>query len=51
MLYTLTAPLLDPIRRMLPRMGGLDLSPLVLLVLAQIAMMVLNHLVFTTFGA
>lgn len=50
-LYTLTAPLLDPIRRMLPRMGGLDLSPLVLLVLAQIAMMVLNHLVFTTFGA
>ena len=50
-LYTLTAPLLDPIRRMLPRMGGLDLSPLVLLVIAQIAMMVLNHLVFTTFGA
>ncbi|MFV0282375.1 MAG: YggT family protein [Castellaniella sp.] len=50
-LYTLTAPLLDPIRRMLPRMGGLDLSPLVLLVLAQIAMMVVNHMAFTTFGA
>jgi len=49
-LYTLTAPLLDPIRRALPRMGGLDLSPLVLLVIAQIAMMILNHLAFTTFG-
>jgi YggT family protein len=49
-LYTLTAPLLDPIRRVLPRMGGLDLSPLVLLVIAQIAMMVLQHMAFSIFG-
>lgn len=49
-LYTLTAPLLDPIRRILPRMGGLDLSPLVLLVVAQVVMMILNHLAFSTFG-
>lgn len=49
-LYTLTAPLLDPIRRALPRLGGLDLSPLVLLVIAQIAMMVVQHLAFSTFG-
>lgn len=49
-LYTLTAPLLDPIRRALPRMGGLDLSPLVLLVIAQVAMMVLQHLAFSVFG-
>ncbi len=49
-LYTLTAPLLDPIRRALPRMGGLDLSPLVLLVIAQIAMMVVQHLAFSAFG-
>ncbi|WP_322995618.1 YggT family protein [Castellaniella sp.] len=49
-LFTLTAPLLDPIRRILPRMGGLDLSPLVLLVIAQIVMMILNHLAFTAFG-
>lgn len=47
-LYTLTAPLLDPIRKILPRMGGLDLSPLVLLVIAQIIMMVLNHLTYST---
>ncbi|MFT0533228.1 YggT family protein [Castellaniella hirudinis] len=49
-LFTLTAPLLDPIRRILPRMGGLDLSPLVLLVVAQVAMMILNHLAFTAFS-
>jgi YggT family protein len=30
-LGTLTEPLLAPIRRILPDMGGLDLSPLVLL--------------------
>ncbi len=30
-LYNLTEPLLRPIRRVLPAMGGLDLSPIVLL--------------------
>lgn len=49
-LHTLTAPLLDPIRRIMPNLGGLDLSPLVLLVLAQVAMMVLQHLSFSLFG-
>lgn len=45
-LHTLTAPLLDPIRRIMPNLGGLDLSPLVLLVLAQIAMMIVQRLSF-----
>ena len=49
-LHTLTAPLLDPIRRILPNLGGLDLSPLVLLVLAQVAMMFLQHFSFSLFG-
>lgn len=49
-LHTLTAPLLDPIRRLLPNTGGLDFSPLVLLVLAQVGMMLLQHLSFTLFG-
>lgn len=40
----LCAPLLRPVRRVLPLMGGLDLSPLVLLVLLQVALMVLAHL-------
>lgn len=31
-LYRLTEPVLAPIRRVLPPMGGLDLSPMVLLI-------------------
>lgn len=42
-LYRLTAPMLEPIRRRLPTLGGIDLSPLVLLVLAQIGLMVLGR--------
>ena len=30
-IYRLTEPLLEPIRRMLPTLGGLDLSPMVLI--------------------
>ena len=32
-LYKLTEPALRPIRRLLPNMGGLDLSPIVLILL------------------
>jgi len=49
-LQTLTAPLLDPIRRIMPNLGGLDLSPLVLLILAQIAMMVVGRINFGLLG-
>ena len=40
----LVAPLLTPIRRLLPLIGGIDLSPLVLLVILQIAAIVLGSL-------
>jgi YggT family protein len=40
----LCAPPLKPIRRILPLVGGVDLSPLVLLVLLQIASILLGHL-------
>lgn len=50
LLHTLTAPLLNPIRRFMPNLGGLDLSPLVLLILAQVAIMVLQRLAFSLFG-
>lgn len=40
----LCEPVLRPVRRILPSLGGVDLSPLVLLVLLQVAMMVLGHL-------
>ncbi|TFY96490.1 YggT family protein [Ramlibacter rhizophilus] len=38
----LCAPLLRPFRRMVPLVGGIDLSPLVLLLLLQVAGIVLN---------
>ncbi len=40
----LVAPPLTPIRRLVPLVGGIDLSPLVLLVLLQVASIVLGHL-------
>ncbi|MFL6695342.1 MAG: YggT family protein [Ramlibacter sp.] len=38
----LCAPLLRPIRRVIPLVGGIDLSPLVLLVLLQVVSMLLT---------
>ena len=40
----LTRPFLAPIRRFVPIMGGIDLSPLVLLVLLQLLFILLDHL-------
>ena len=41
LLARLTEPLLTPLRRVVPAIGGVDLSALVLLVLLQIGMMIL----------
>jgi YggT family protein len=42
LLNRLVAPPLAPIRKVLPLVGGVDLSPLVLLVMLQIAALVLG---------
>ncbi|KQP14328.1 YggT family protein [Pseudorhodoferax sp. Leaf267] len=42
-LNRLVAPVLRPLRRIVPMVGGMDLTPLVLLVLLQIAGIVLQH--------
>lgn len=44
-LYRLTEPLLAPIRRVLPMMGGIDLSPVVLILL----LVFLKNLIFEYF--
>lgn len=44
LLQRLVSPLLMPVRRVVPLVGGVDLSPLVLLVLLQIGSIVLGHL-------
>ena len=41
-LYQLTEPLYRPIRRVLPNMGGVDLSPLVVLVILYFIWYLLN---------
>ena len=44
MFDALTRPLLRPFRRLIPPVGGVDLSPLALLLLLQVALMVLARL-------
>ena len=39
--YQLTRPLLDPIRRIVPTISGIDLSPLVVILLLQVVLMLL----------
>ncbi len=53
LLYQLTAPFLEPLRRVLPRMGGIDLSPILLFVIVQVLLMVVTRLAvtMTMFGA
>jgi YggT family protein len=42
--YRLTEPLLQPVRRILPPMSGLDFSPLIVLIAAQVLRMVLINI-------
>lgn len=42
-LFRVTEPVLRPIRRILPDMGGLDLSPLILLLLLQVFRVFFNR--------
>jgi YggT family protein len=46
----LTAPLLRPIQRVMPRLGGFDMSPLVLFLIAQILLMIIARLSVGVFG-
>ncbi|MCY1537430.1 YGGT family protein [compost metagenome] len=49
LLQALTDPMLNPIRRILPR-TSIDFSPLVLLIVAQIVLMVLARLSYGLMG-
>lgn len=46
MLYQLTEPLLAPIRRRMPTMGGLDLSPIVLLLLIFLVQRIIAYYIY-----
>jgi YggT family protein len=43
LLTQITSPLLAPIRRMVPLLGGMDLSPVIILVVVQVLEMLLVH--------
>jgi YggT family protein len=45
-LYRLTEPVYRPIRQFLPNLGGLDLSPLVVLIIIWFAEMELEQLAY-----
>lgn len=51
-LLQLTAPLLNPLRRVVPTLGGIDLSPLVLLVIVEVLLMIVTRITVsvTMFG-
>jgi YggT family protein len=44
-LYRATEPLLRPIRRILPNFGGMDVSPIVLLIIIWLIRMELDNLI------
>jgi YggT family protein len=46
----LTAPLYRPIRRVLPDFGGIDFSPLVILILIQVIKKLLAGVVLQSYG-
>ena len=43
-LYRITEPALRPIRNLLPNLGGIDISPIILILLLQAARMLLGEL-------
>ena len=47
-LYRLTEPLLRPLRRMLPNLGGVDISPVILLLLLFFLRSLLAEYVFSS---
>jgi YggT family protein len=42
-LFQLTAPFLNPLRRVVPNLGGIDLSPILLFVIVQVLLMIVTR--------
>jgi YggT family protein len=50
-LYRITEPALRPIRRILPNLGGIDVSPLVLILVIIFAQKILGNILVSLAGA
>ena len=46
-LYRITEPALRPVRNLLPNLGGIDISPIIVILLLQAARMLLGELEFS----
>jgi YggT family protein len=46
-LYRITEPALRPIRNLLPNLGGIDISPIIVILLLQAARMLLGEIEFS----
>jgi YggT family protein len=45
-LYRITEPVLAPIRRMLPSLGGLDISPIILILIIMFIQRVITYYIY-----
>ncbi|MDR7487074.1 MAG: YggT family protein [Armatimonadota bacterium] len=45
--WRFTSPVLDPVRRLLPPVAGLDLSPIVAILLLQLLVVLLREVLFS----
>jgi len=48
--FKITEPALDPIRRMMPNLGGIDISPILLIIAIYFVQDVLHRLMFKFYG-
>ncbi|MCK9328403.1 MAG: YggT family protein [Candidatus Cloacimonetes bacterium] len=48
LLIQITEPVLDPIRRIMPNLGGIDLSPILLIFIIHIVRTILLRFLFST---
>ena len=49
-LWKVTEPALRPIRRFMPNLGGIDISPIILILVIYFAQMVLSNILFSLHG-
>ncbi len=45
-LYRITEPVLGPIRRMMPNLGGLDISPIILILIIMFIQRVISYYIY-----
>jgi YggT family protein len=50
-LWRVTEPALRPIRRFMPNLGGIDISPIILILIIYFLQMVLQNILFSLYSS